>query len=155
MWLSVNIQYCFRFYIILGSMRQYKYHALLLFPCFFFHTSFFILLVQYIHTIDNLFTTVPPSSSVYHSLFVFNIFGVLKPSMFKRPFASSLLRTSKRGCPARQPLLSSFIAISLLCAPKMRRRPLQPLSSSFEQVCMLQSALSSRLSSQVCVLDDV
>ena len=129
-WLAVNVQYCFCSYMTLGLVRQYRYHALLLLPRFFFHTNFFISSVQNIYT-DSLSITVTPSSGIRLPSFIFNMFGVLKPSLSKRPAATSPSSTSKRGRPARQPP-----------SPSQQRR------SS-------QSALSSELPSLVRMLCDV
>lgn len=101
-WLAVNVQYYFHFYMTLGLVRQYRYHILLLLPRFFFHTSFFISSVQNIYT-NSLSITVTPSSGICLLSFIFNMFGVLKPFLSKRPAATSPSRTSKRGRLARQP----------------------------------------------------
>ena len=111
-------------------MHQYRYYALLLLPHFFFHTSFFISSVQNIYT-NSLSIIVTLSSGIHLPSFIFNIFGVLKPSLSKRPAATSLSHTSKKG--------------RLAC---------QPLSPS-QHLCSSQSALSSELPSLVFMLYDV
>lgn len=130
MQLAINMQYCFCFYMILGSVHQYRYYVLFLLPRFFFHSSFFISLVQNIYT-NSFSITILPFSSICFPSFIFNIFDVLKPSISKRFIATFPSRTSKKRYLVRQPPLAS------------------------QQLRLVQFALSFELSSLVRVLYDI
>ena len=114
----------------LGIMHQNRYHVLLLLPCFFFHTSFFISSAQNIY-IDSLSITITSFSGIRLPNFIFNMFGILKPSLSKGFATTFLLQISKRRRPAHQPLSPS------------------------QQLRSLQSALSLELASLVPMLCDI
>lgn len=96
---------------------------------------------------NSLSTTIQPSSHICLWSFILNMFGVFKPSEH-RTTIFPLYTSKKKVCLTFQP-------ISLLPASKIKCLSLQPLSSLFQLLSLLQTSLLSKSPILVGVFDDI